>query len=232
MPPKGFRGTSCSWTDGAGPVCRRLSITAEVIFSRYSRLLEFSILDERTFSSKSVFVVRQSSFHLLANKNTGLKSPSTCDVSHCVATSTENQSRKVEALDKVDTVGMTIHAQVEATETITRQTVATTLQDNSLRLVVLHDVLNNRLEDRTVRRIGNTISERKVDGVVLSLSNTSIPKLTSSREILAILVERNGHDTVGGVESLLNTVTMMDIDINVEDPLFKSKEFENAEDDV
>lgn len=127
---------------------------------------------------------------------------------------------------------MAIHTQVKAAKSIARQTVTTALQNDSFRLVVLHDVLNNRLEDRTVRRIGNTISERKVDGVVLSLSNTSIPKLTSSREILAILVERNSHDTVGGVESLLNTIAMMDIDVDVEDPLFKSKKFENAEDDV
>jgi hypothetical protein len=45
-------------------------------------------------------------------------------------------------------------------------------------------------------------------------------------------VERNSHDTVGGVESLLNTITVMDINIDVEDPLFKSKEFENTEDDI
>jgi hypothetical protein len=45
-------------------------------------------------------------------------------------------------------------------------------------------------------------------------------------------VERNGHDTVGGVESFLNTITVMDVNIDVKDPLFESEELENAENNI
>jgi hypothetical protein len=179
-----------------------------------------------------VFIVGQGSVHLLAHKNTSLKSPSSSDVAHRVATSTENKSREIKALDIVDTVGVTVHTQIEATESIARQTVTTALENNSLGLVVLHDILNDRLEDGLVGHIGDTISKRKVDSIVFSLSNTSVSKFTSAGEVLSVLVERNRHDTVGGVESLLDTITMMHVNIDVKDPLFESKEFENTEDNV
>ncbi|KAI6761402.1 hypothetical protein HG531_001955 [Fusarium graminearum] len=72
----------------------------------------------------------------------------------------------------------------------------------------------------------------KIERVILSLANTGIPQLTSTREVLAILVERNSHDTVGGIEGFLNTITVMDVDIDVEDPLFESEELKDAENDI
>jgi hypothetical protein len=41
-------------------------------------------------------------------------------------------------------------------------------------------------------------------------------------------VKRAGHDSVGGVEGLLNPIPMMNIDINIQDALMKSRytEFE------
>jgi hypothetical protein len=45
-------------------------------------------------------------------------------------------------------------------------------------------------------------------------------------------VEGNSHNTVGGVEGLLNTITVMDVNIDVEDPLFESEELEDAENDI
>lgn len=45
------------------------------------------------------------------------------------------------------------------------------------------------------------------------------PEVSSAREILSIFVERYSHDTVSGVESLLNTISMMDINIYVQNSL-------------
>lgn len=41
------------------------------------------------------------------------------------------------------------------------------------------------------------------------------PQISCSWEILAIFMEGHCHDTVGGVESLLNTITMVNINIDI-----------------
>jgi hypothetical protein len=45
-------------------------------------------------------------------------------------------------------------------------------------------------------------------------------------------VERAGHDPIGGVERLLDAVTVVDVDIDVENALVVSQKLENPEDDV
>lgn len=127
---------------------------------------------------------------------------------------------------------MTSHAEIEASETITRQAITTALKNDSLWLVVVHDSLNDWLEDGLVGGVIDAITKREIDGVVLALTNTNVAKLTSSREVLAILVEGDGHDTIGSVESLLDAITVMDVNVNVEDSLLESQELDDAENDV
>lgn len=45
------------------------------------------------------------------------------------------------------------------------------------------------------------------------------PEVSSSWEVLAVLVEGDGHDPVGGVESLLHAVTVVNVDVDVQHPL-------------
>lgn len=45
------------------------------------------------------------------------------------------------------------------------------------------------------------------------------PQVASAGEILSVFVEGNRHDTVCGVESLLHTIPVMDVNIYVENPL-------------
>lgn len=56
------------------------------------------------------------------------------------------------------------------------------------------------------------------------LSNTfkAYPQVACAREVLSIFVEGNGHNTVGGVESLLHSVPMMDVNIYVQNSLVVS----------
>ena len=51
--------------------------------------------------------------------------------------------------------------------------------------------------------------------------NDSTPKVASSREVLSIFVEGDGHDPVRGVECLLHTVAVVDVNVDVQDPLQK-----------
>ena len=48
------------------------------------------------------------------------------------------------------------------------------------------------------------------------------PKVARSWEVFTILVERHRHDPVGRIESLLDSVTMMYVDVNVQHPLMIS----------
>jgi hypothetical protein len=45
-------------------------------------------------------------------------------------------------------------------------------------------------------------------------------------------VEGDGHNAIGGVKGLLDTVTVMDINVNVKDSLLESQKLKNAENDI
>jgi hypothetical protein len=125
-----------------------------------------------------------------------------------------------------------LHAEVEATETVARQAVAAALQNNGLGLVVGHDGVDDGLEDVLVGLIGNAIAQGKVDGIMLALADANVAELTGSREILAIFVERDGHDAVGRVEGLFDAVAVVHINVNVENALVEAEQLDDAENDV
>jgi hypothetical protein len=124
------------------------------------------------------------------------------------------------------------HAQVEAAQTIARETVSATLQDHGLRLVVVHHRLDDGLEDGLVRVVRDAITEREIDSVVLSNTDADIPKFAGAWKVLSVLVERAGHDTVGGVEGLLDTISVVNVDVDVQNALLVSKELEDRENDI
>lgn len=136
-----------------------------------------------------VLVVRENRVHFDSHQAASLVSPGAGDIAHSVTTTTEDQGREIIAAHKVDAVGMAAHAQVEAAKAITRQAVSTALKDDCLGPVVGHDGINDRLEDGLVRDVCDSVTEREVDRVVLTLLETNVTQLTSAWEVLAVLVE-------------------------------------------
>lgn len=67
---------------------------------------------------------------------------------------------------------------------------------------------------------------------MLALADADIAKLTGAGKVLAVLVERYSHDPVGRVKSLLDTITVMDIDVDIEDALVEAQQFEDAQNNV
>lgn len=179
-----------------------------------------------------VVVVRKFGLKAVPNEDTSLKGPGTCDVAHGVPTATENQGWQVEALDVVDTIGMPAHTQIEATQAIAGQTVTTALQNHSLRPVPFHDALDDRLENALVGNIVDTVTKWEVDCIVFTLADTDVAKFACSGKVFAIFVERDRHDTVGGVEGLLHAVTMVNINIHIKNSLLESQKLEDAKDDI
>lgn len=49
--------------------------------------------------------------------------------------------------------------------------------------------------------------------------NGTYSEVTCARKVLSIFMERHGHDAVCGVEGLLYSVTVVDVDIDVQNSL-------------
>ena len=57
-------------------------------------------------------------------------------------------------------------------------------------------------------------------------------QLAGAGEVLAVLVEGDGHDTVGGIECFFDAVTVMHVDVDIKYARVKAEELDDAEDDV
>lgn len=64
------------------------------------------------------------------------------------------------------------------------------------------------------------------------IPNTVIPHFSSPREELSILVETTRHDSISSIEGLFDSISMMHVDIDVEDSGVVSEQFENTEDNI
>jgi hypothetical protein len=62
----------------------------------------------------------------------------------------------------------------------------------------------------------------------LALPYTVIPHLPSPGEEFPIFVEADTHDSVRSIEGLFHTVAVVNVDIDVEDSLMVSEEFQNT----
>ena len=127
---------------------------------------------------------------------------------------------------------MSAHAQVEAAEPVPRQGVAAALEHHGLGLVVFHDGVNDGLEDGIVRDVVDAVPQRKVDRVVLAEAYPDVAQLAGPGEVLAVLVEGDGHDSVGGVESLFDAIAVVNIDVDVQNALLEPEELDDRQDNV
>jgi hypothetical protein len=127
---------------------------------------------------------------------------------------------------------MPLHTEVEASEPIARQAVASTLQHDRIRFVVFHDGADDWLECALVCLVGDTVTEREVDGVVLSVSDSNVAQLSGAGEVFAIFMKGNGHDAVGGIECLFYAIAVVHINVNVEDALVEAEKFDDSEDNI
>ena len=96
----------------------------------------------------------------------------------------------------------------------------------------LHDLAYHGLEDGLVRRVVHPVLERKVDRVALGVVGADVLDVARAREVLAELVEGDGHHAVGGVEGLLDAVAVVDVDVDVQHALVVLEQLEDGEHDV
>ena len=127
---------------------------------------------------------------------------------------------------------MSPNAKVEASEPIARQRVGTALQNDGTGGEPLHHLRDDGTEDGAEGFVVHAVVEGEVDGIVLPLGVANVEDVAGAGEVLAELVEADGHDAVGGVEGLLDAVAVVDVDVDVEDALVLLEELEDGEDAV
>ena len=73
-----------------------------------------------------------------------------------------------------------------------------------------------------------TVSEGEVEGVVLAAAGPDVAEVAGAGEVFSVLVEADGHHPVRGVERLLDPVTVVNVDIDVEHSLVVLQTRENV----
>ena len=155
----------------------------------------------------------------LTEKYARLVRPAPCDVANRVPSTAQNQQRLVEALYKLDAFPVPLQREVEAPEAVPREAVGAALEDDRTRVVRLHDLGDDRLEDGAVRGVIDAFLEREVDAVVLAVLVPDVLDVAGAREEVAELMEGARHDAVGHIERLLHAVPVVDVDVDVDHAL-------------
>ena len=115
---------------------------------------------------------------------------------------------------------------------VSGERVCSALEDDGAGLVELHHSGHDGDEDPLVAGVINTVTQGEVETVVLPSPGSNVPEVSSPGEILPVLVEADGHDPVRGVEGLLHPVPVVNVNVDVQDPLVVLEKFKDGENDV
>ena len=133
---------------------------------------------------------------------------------------------------------MAADVEVEAAESVVAEGVGATLQDDGSGPVYVDSGADDVLEKVGVGFVVDAIVEGHVDGKISSwvvwVDGTSGFKWAGAREedLFVVFVEGDAHDAIGGPEGLFDAVTVVDVDIDVEDTGVVTKELKDCEDNV
>ena len=106
------------------------------------------------------------------------------------------------------------------------------MEDDSAGLVELHHAGHHGDEDSLVAGVVDAVTEGEVEAVVFAAPGSDIPEVSCAGEILPVLVEADRHHSVRGVERLLHSISVVDVDINVENPLVVFQQLQDGQDNV
>ena len=140
---------------------------------------------------------------------------------------------------------MAFESEVKLSKTIAIERISSTLEDDGLRTEFVDNCLDDRLEEIQIRLIIDPIVQRDVQTVIFAIMESNflaakigdedqtkrkqmekkrereeeIKHVSSSREEeIAIFVERNRHNTIAEIKRILDTIAVMDINVDVQDP--------------
>ena len=93
-------------------------------------------------------------------------------------------------------------------------------------------MLNHRTEYRGKRISINSITKRHVDGVGLAFFHAHISHITGAGEKVTKLVERTRHHPVRRIERLFHTISVMHVNVNIQNTRIRAQQLKNGQDNV
>lgn len=192
-------------------------------------------------------IVRQLYIKRLINSDRGLIGPASGHISHCITSTSKNDSWQTFILYKLHTftfkpkinwsiklkqtllkdkvyIPMTLYGQVKTTKSITAQTISTTLQNNSSWPVELNDILHDSLEYIRIIWVSDALLQWHIDRVVSTVVSANLEHVTCAREkAVSVLVKWNSHHSIRQIECILHTIAVVNINIDIKHTRMYSK---------
>lgn len=78
------------------------------------------------------------------------------------------------------------------------------------------NIVTHRFKDALVGFISDSIPQWEINRVIPSLSESNIFDVSSTREEFTVFVERTSHDSIGRVESFFDSISVVNVDVDVE----------------
>lgn len=173
-----------------------------------------------------------------ADAEARLVSPCFGNVPCGVASASQNKKRQVEFLDKGYAGTVAFDTDVEAAKSISSERVCAALENNGSWLVGSHTGSHDIFKELDVLVVLYAIMKRHIEGMVCTrtrvVDRSRIIQRASTREedCSFVFMEGECHDAVCGPESLLDTIAVMDVNINVEYAWMVKEELEYGKNDV
>lgn len=114
---------------------------------------------------------------------------------------------------------MTFDGEVKASEPITRQRISTALQHNRTWSENLHHFPHDGLEQEMIALVVDSIVQWYVERIVLPTSVTNVLYVTCAGKVISKFMERDGHDSVSSVKRFLHSISVVNVDINIQNTL-------------
>lgn len=166
-----------------------------------------------------VVVERKVVINILVEADASLVGPATRYILDGVSTTTEYEKGEVPALDNFDASSMTSQGSIIGPKLVKGERISPTLENHNLwpksNSDSFHDIFVYLLKAIVVQ----TIEKWNVDSVSLAFTFAHILDITGTREEISIPMEAHGHHSIRGIECLLHPVSMVDVDVDVEDTL-------------
>jgi hypothetical protein len=109
------------------------------------------------------------------------------------------------------------NGQVESSQAVTPQAIRAALNDDTCWAVGHEDRLDDGFKEGYIRGVVDAVSEGDIETVVFSLLGADFVVVSCAREevLWVVFVEGEGEDAVCGEEGFLDTVAVVEVDVDV-----------------
>lgn len=130
-------------------------------------------------------------------------------------TSSKQQRGNIETLYVLGSLAVSLDGQVETAKTVTSQTVCSTLEQYGIWSEIFHNFVDDWLKDVDERLVVESFIKWEVDGMILPSILADIFDVPCSREIVFEFVETACHHSISEVECLFDSISMMNVNIDI-----------------